>query len=94
MVLYKFDHLRHCLRRQNWQQVGDQKELERLIGVGGLRLESAQSNALAIVRTASASVDKWGMEAMDVIMFSLHEESFSNSSVSVLKSSNVESAQN
>ena len=83
--LCELDHLWHSFCRENRQQVCDENE-PVLLTVGGTStgLDSAQSNALSLVRPASSPVDKRRVEAMHIEMLIIDEETLSHGRVAVL----------
>jgi len=82
--------LRDSLGGKDGQQVGYQKELMCFRTGSSSGSELAKSDALAIVGTTSASVDKGRVVPVHIEVIVVNEETFSNSSVSVIESVNVE----
>ena len=56
-----------------------------------IRLELAHGNTLAIIRTASSSVDKWWVVSVNVEMHVVNEETLSHCYVAIVISVHVES---
>ena len=89
MFFHEFYHLRHCLRGQNWKQVGDQQELVSLAICSILWLEAAESNTLAIIGASPSSVDKWRVESMNIEVGSINKETFSHGAIAIQIGGNV-----
>lgn len=83
MLLNESNHLRDSLRGKNRQQVGNQQELVALTIDGSLWLEAAKRNTLAVVRSAPPSVDQGSVEAVDVKVGSIDEETFAHCAVTI-----------
>ena len=84
------NHLRHCLGRKNGQEICNKNE-PVLFAVSGAPsgLDSAQSDALALIRAAPSPVDERGVEAMHIEVLIVDEEALADSRVTVLVRLNV-----
>ena len=55
-----------------------------------MRLKTTKRNPLTLVCVASAPVDEWRVESMNVVVHIVYEKTFSNCTVSVSEGSHVE----
>jgi hypothetical protein len=90
--LDKLDHLGDGFRGENWEEVCDEDELVGLGAVGLARTELAESDSLAVVGSASASVDKGRVVAVHIEVLVVDEETFTYRGVPVIKRVHVEPA--
>ena len=81
--------MRDSFGRKNGQQVRDQREVVGLAFTGALGLEPGKRDALSVIGSSSASVDKRGMESVYIVVLIIDEEPFSYSGVAVRKSVDV-----
>ena len=91
VCLCELNHLRHSLRWEDREQVGDEEVPVLLIGRGwSAGLYSAEGDTFAFVGASTASVDQGWVEAMHVEVLSINEETLSNSSVAIFIGRDVE----
>jgi hypothetical protein len=88
--LYKLDHLGHGLGGKNGQVVRNEQELVGLASLRVSRLESAKSDALAVIGAASASVNERRVEPVHIEVVFVNEEALSDGGVAVSIRVNVE----
>ena len=91
VCLYKLDHLRDSFSGKDGQQIGYKKELMCFGACGSSGSELAKSDALAIIGATSTSVDKGRVVPVNIEMIVVNEETFTDSSVSIIESVHVES---
>ena len=87
--LDEFDHLGDCLRRQDGQQVCYEKELVCFIACWLPGAELAQSDALAVVWTATSTINKGWMEPVHIEVIIVDKEALSDSRVPVVQSMHI-----
>ena len=90
MCLNELDHLRDSFCRQNRKEICYQQELVGLTFFGGTGAELAERDALAVIRTTSAAVDKRRVEPVHVEVLVVDEEAFAYRRVPVIESVHVE----
>ena len=90
IVLSKLDHLWDSLGREDGQQVGNENE-PILLSLGcASGLDPAESDALALIRASSPSIDQRRMEAVHIEMLIVDEEALAHRGVAVLVRLQVE----
>ena len=84
IALGELNHLWDGLRREDGQEVGDEKEPVFLALGCPSRLDSAQSDSLALVRAPSSAVNQRGVEAVHIKVLIIDEETLAHGRVAVL----------
>ena len=89
VVLGELDHLGHCLRRENGQEICD--EQVPVLGLSAsARLHAAESDALALVGAPAASVNERRVEPVHVEVLVVDEEALAHCRVAVVEGADVE----